>query len=236
MDKNKKILLIVCIIIVIGLAVFSYQSFFSVPGFENKTLVKGLQISLPINSNFVDVGENTFHDDKTNLNIKILKSENDIIDANISNPENTIDSGSNSIKIFKDYEIVSNGDIGIKISDIEDGNKNIAMKIAENIVLAPSIKLEKISEEKAKEFAKKYMDYLIENNPGDNSYVFNDIILTEYNGKKAYKVTFTSNVNAYGSSFSGKDIVYVDAYNGKIISGGLSVENYYKNHGGTFLS
>jgi len=232
MIKNKKILVFVGIITVIGLAFFTYQIYFFMPEFENKTLVKGLQLSLPIDSNFVEVSKNTFHDDKTNLDIKVLKSENDVINANVSNPKETINSGSNSIKVFENYTVVTDkkNEIGIKISNITDGNRNIAMKIAESVVLSSSLKSKKIGEEKATEIFKSYETYLSESLPGDISYTFTGITLTKFNGKNVYNATFTFKVSAYGYSVNDNDeYIYIDAYNGKILDGTDHGEFFNRN-------
>ncbi|MCL2156550.1 MAG: hypothetical protein FWH54_00835 [Methanobrevibacter sp.] len=233
---HKKILLFVGVIIVISVSIFAYQTYFSMPEFENTTLVEGLQISLPIDSIFVSNGANTFHDDKTGLTIKVLKSENDIIDANVSNPKETINNGSNTVKIFENYTVVTDeNNVGIKISNITDENKNIAMEIAENVILSSSLKSKKIGEEKATEIGKKLSDYIYKSlsngmfsNADAFSYTFTGITLTKYRGKTVYNATFVGIVSAYGMTDPPKtENYYIDAYTGKIINS-KGVEDFNK--------
>lgn len=227
MEKNKKILLIVGVIAVIGISFFAYQNYFNMPEFENKTLTNGLKISAPVGSNFIDIGNNTFHDDKTNLNIKLLKSENDIIDSKVTNPKETIKNGSNTIKVFENYLVVSdkNNEYGVKISNITDSNRKISREIAENTVLSSSLKAVKISEEKAREIAQKGMDEILQTsqNGFQRSSELNDLSLIKFNGKTTYKASFSiqTDVSNLGfGSVKGSADLYIDAYNGKI---------FYKN-------
>jgi len=223
---DKKILLIAGVIGVIIVSVFAYQTYFNMPEFENKTLVKGLQISLPVDSDFVEVSKNNFHDDKTNLDIKVLKSENDVVAANISNPDEIIKSGSNTIRIFENYTVVTDekNEIGVKISNITI-NRNIAMKIAENVALSSSLKSKKIGEEKATEIGKKLSDYIYKSlsngmfRTADSfSYTFTGVTLTKYSGKTVYNATFVGQVSAYGMTDPPKtENYYIDAYTGKIL-------------------
>jgi len=233
MNNNKKILLIVGFVVVMGLSAFAYQNYFSMPEFKNETITKGLQISVPIDSNFLSKGNSTFQDNETNMSIKILKSENSVVDANINNPKETINHGSNIIMVFENYTVVTNKnkEIGIKISDISNVRGNIVMKIAESVLLSLALKSKKISEEEAIKIATETKNdkYKINSLSSVTTYTNVEVISSEllkYKNKTVYKINISYREGgAMGSGESiyilngviKKDTVYIDAYSGKIL-------------------
>lgn len=224
MKKNKKILLFLGIILILVLSSFTYQTYFTTPSFENKTLVNGLQIALPVDSDFVDVGNNTFHDNKTNMNLKILKSENDVNSVNLMSPEKSFKNGSNTIRVFKNYTVVTDekSEIGIIINNISEDRKDIAMKMAQNTLISPSLKSPKIGEDKAKTIAQNYENKLNDMLVIDATSTFKTISLTKFRNKTVYKVTFMyfQDTSVLIPNSVNKETInsYVDAYSGKIIA------------------